>query len=154
MYIIVPLLVGGAGLIVVLALPKGRYPGALYAMLFFVAMGLYSIICGTVAWIANNLANSWKRSVGMALMIALGNLGGAAGTNIYLVREAPYYWTGYGVSLGAVAISLAATVFMRWKLQRINAQRDAMSLEEVHAHYSNQELQEMGDESPLFRYTI
>lgn len=50
MYIIVPLLVGGAGLIVVLALPKGHYAGALYAMLFFVAMGLYSIICGTVAW--------------------------------------------------------------------------------------------------------
>ena len=50
MYVIVPLLVGGAGLIVVLALPKGQYPGALYAMLFFVAMGLYSIICGTVAW--------------------------------------------------------------------------------------------------------
>lgn len=90
----------------------------------------------------------------MALMIAMGNLGGAAGTNIYLTREAPHYWTGYGVSLAAVAVSLAATMFMRWRLQRINAQRDAMSLEEIHSKYTSRELQEMGDESPLFRYTI
>lgn len=45
-----PLIVAGIGLIIVMAIPKGRYPGALYAMLFLVAMGLYSIICGSIAW--------------------------------------------------------------------------------------------------------
>lgn len=58
------------------------------------------------------------------------------------------------MSLGAVFVSLCATVFLRWKLQRINAERDAMPLDEIHAKYTDQELQEMGDESPLFRYTI
>ncbi len=88
----------------------------------------------------------------MALMIAIGNLGGAVGTNIYLAREEPYYWTGFGVSLGVVGLSLATSVFMRWKLKRINAARDAMTPEEISSRYTDQELLKMGDDSPLFRY--
>lgn len=108
LFVIGPLMVGGVGLISLLAIPKGGVaPGALFAMLFFVAMGLYSTVCGTVAWTANNLAGPWKRSVGMALMIAVDNLGGAAGTNIYLAKEAPHYWTGYGTSLGVITLSLS-----------------------------------------------
>lgn len=49
--VIGPLMVGGVGLIGLLAIPKGGVaPGALFAMFFLVAMGLYSIVCGTVAW--------------------------------------------------------------------------------------------------------
>lgn len=103
---------------------------------------------------ANNLAGPWKRSVGMALMIAVGNLGGAAGTNIYLAREAPHYWTGYGVSLGVVVLSLAAAVLLRFRLGSINARREAMDLDDVRARYTEQELLDMGDESPLYRYTL
>lgn len=174
LFVIVPLMIGGAGLIGLLAIPKkGVAPGALYAMLFLVAMGLYSIVCGTVAWTgmikhliqlpvtdivnkysANNLAGPWKRSVGMALMISVGNLGGAVGTNIYLTREAPYYWTGYGTSLGVIVLSLGATMFLRFKFKQINAKRDAMTVDEVHAKYTEDQLRDMGDESPFFRYTI
>ncbi|KAF5009273.1 hypothetical protein FDECE_4485 [Fusarium decemcellulare] len=155
MFVIVPLLVGGVGLIGLLAIPKGGVaPGALFAMLFLVAMGLYSIVCGTVAWTANNLAGPWKRSVGMALMIAVGNLGGAAGTNIYLARESPHYWTGYGTSLGVIILSLASSIFLRYKFKSINAKRDAMTLEEIREKYTEEELRDMGDDSPLFRYTV
>jgi hypothetical protein len=44
MFVIVPLFMGGAGLIALLAIPKGVVPVALFAM------GLYSIVFGTVAW--------------------------------------------------------------------------------------------------------
>lgn len=37
-------------------------------------------------------------------------------------------------------------------LKRINAKRAAIPAEEVHAKYTDQELSEMGDRSPLFRY--
>ncbi|KAH8892180.1 high-affinity nicotinic acid transporter [Thozetella sp. PMI_491] len=153
MFVIVPLIVGGVGLIGLLAIPKAKAPGALFAMLFLVAMGLYSIVCGTKFFIGNNLAGQWKRATGMALMISVGNLGGAVGTNIYLSREAPYYWTGYGVSLAVVVISTIAAVLLRWKLIAINRERDALSLDEVHELYTEQQLAEMGDNSPLFRYT-
>ena len=89
----------------------------------------------------------------MALMISVGNLGGAVGTNIYLTREAPHYWTGYGVSLGVVVMSLIAAIFLRWKLIAINKKREALSVDEIYAKYSEQELINMGDNSPLFKYT-
>jgi heme exporter protein D len=76
-------------------------------------------------------------------MVAMGNLGGARGTNIYLSREAPHYWTGYGVSLGVVVLSLVATVFTRWKLKKINAQRDEMSSEDIFEKHTEEELEEM-----------
>lgn len=51
LFVIGPLMVRGVGLIGLLAIPKGGIaPGALFAILFFVAMGLYSIVCGIVAW--------------------------------------------------------------------------------------------------------
>lgn len=90
----------------------------------------------------------------MALMISVGNLGGAVGTNIYLAREAPDYWTGYGVSLGVVVLSLIAAIFLRWKLTAINKDRDALNVDEIYARYSEQELVDMGDDSPLFKYTV
>ncbi|KAL4903571.1 hypothetical protein BDW74DRAFT_185971 [Aspergillus multicolor] len=157
MFVIWPLVVGGIGLIGLIAIPKDGYaPGALYFMLFPVAMGLYCIVCGTVAWTANNLAGPWKRSAGMALMISIGNLGGVAGTNIYLAKEAPYYWTGYGTSLGVIVLSLTAACFLRWKFRQLNTRKEALfpSLEDVYARYTQEELADLGDESPLFRYTI
>jgi hypothetical protein len=104
--------------------------------------------------LANNLAGSWKRSIGMALQISIGGMGGAIGSNIYLSKEAPHYWTGYGVSLSVIAMAFFAAIFLRWKLNRINKKRDAMSLEEIHSKYTEQELKEMGDGSPLFRYIL
>lgn len=102
----------------------------------------------------NNLAGPWKRSAGIALMIAVGNLGGAVGTNIYLAKEAPHYWTGYGTSLGVIVLSLTATLILRFQLKNINAARDAMSPEDIYSRYTDEELMDMGDDSPFFRYTI
>lgn len=90
----------------------------------------------------------------MALQISIGGLGGAIGSNIYLSKEAPHYWTGYGVSLAVIAMAFFAAIFLRWKLNKINKERDAMSLEEIHSKYTEQELKEMGDRSPLFRYIL
>ncbi|KAJ4302715.1 hypothetical protein N0V90_001605 [Kalmusia sp. IMI 367209] len=104
-------------------------------------------------FVGNNLSGQWKRASGTALMISVGNLGGVAGTNIYLAREAPYYWTGYGVSLGVIFCSTLAAVFLRWKLKAINRARDEMNLDDIYDKYTEEELWYMGDESPLFRYT-
>jgi hypothetical protein len=90
----------------------------------------------------------------MALLISMGNLGGIAGSNIYLAREAPHYWTGYGFTLAVLVSGIVATIALRITFKRINAQRSAMSEEEVRAKYTDVELLEMGDKSPFFRYTL
>ncbi|KAH7083510.1 retrograde regulation protein 2 [Paraphoma chrysanthemicola] len=153
-FIIGPFIVAAAGYIALIALPHPGLPGATYGMLFVVAGGLYPSICGVISWNANNLAGSWKRSVGMAIQISIGNLGGAIGSNIYLAKEAPHYWTGYGVSLTIITIGIVSTALLRFKLNRENMRREKMTTEEIKALYTEQELLELGDKSPLFRYTL
>ncbi|KAJ8116180.1 hypothetical protein OPT61_g2333 [Boeremia exigua] len=150
-FIMGPFVVAAAGYIALMALPHPGLPGATYGMLFVVAGGLYPSICGVISWNANNLAGSWKRSVGMALQISIGNLGGAIGSNIYLAKEAPHYWTGYGVSLTIIVISILATGLLRFVLDKENKRREKMTIEEINEKYTEQELLELGDKSPLFR---
>lgn len=90
----------------------------------------------------------------MALLISIGNLGGIIGSNIYLDREAPHYWTGYGFSLAILVAAIVSTFVLRAIYSRINKQRDQMPTEAIEAQYSMQELLDMGDKSPLFRYTL
>jgi hypothetical protein len=107
---------------------------------------------------ANNLAPSSKRAVGMALLISLGNLGGIAGSNIYLAREAPKYRTGFGVSFAICVAAIAMAFFLRHAFDKENKRRDALVAERgadaIRAEYSEQELHDLGDLSPLYRYTL
>ncbi|KAH6974573.1 putative MFS nicotinic acid transporter Tna1 [Ilyonectria sp. MPI-CAGE-AT-0026] len=153
-FIVGPYLVSCIGFIGLLAIPHPGYPGLTYAMLFFITAGLYPAIIGVISWTANNLAPSWKRAVGMAFLMTFGNLGGVVGSNIFLARQAPDYWLGYGFSLALVVVAIIATLTMRVLLLRINAKRDAMDESEVYATYTESQLLEMGDKSPLFRYVV
>ncbi|ETN38599.1 uncharacterized protein HMPREF1541_06636 [Cyphellophora europaea CBS 101466] len=153
-FICYPFILCAVCFIALIAVPKTHSPGIRYGLLFGVAAGFYAPLCGIVAWNANNLAGSWKRSVGMALQITIGNLGGLVGSNIYMKAEAPYYWTGYGVSLAVLTIAIICSVVMLFALKRINKKREAMSEEEVRAKYTDEQLTELGDKSPLFRYTL
>jgi hypothetical protein len=97
--------IAAAGFLAQLAIPQTRLPGLTYGFLFPVAAGLYCPFIQIVTWIgksvtcarnplltlrtANNLAPSSKRAVGMAWLIAIGNFGGIAGSNIYIASQAP-----------------------------------------------------------------
>jgi hypothetical protein len=61
---------------------------------------------------------------------------------------------GYGISLGIVIMGAASAQILRMYLQHENKKRDAIPLDEIHARYTEAELEEMGDKSPLFRYTL
>ncbi|KAK5940198.1 hypothetical protein PMZ80_007618 [Knufia obscura] len=105
-------------------------------------------------FIVANLAPSWKRAVGMALLISIGNLGGAIGSNIFLANQAPDYWLGYGMGCGMVSAAIVCTMILKTALEKINKQRDAMDENEIRAKYTEAQLIELGDKSPLFRYVV
>ena len=90
----------------------------------------------------------------MALQISFGNLVATVGTNIYLQKQAPHYQLGYDFSLAIILVGIAAAVVLRQLLSRVNTQRERMSRDEVNRKYTNEELQDMGDASPLFRYIL
>jgi sugar phosphate permease len=63
-------------LITIAASSHGGVPGVVYAGVLVSICGLYPAFPANVTWLANNLAGSSKRGVGMAIHIAFGNMGG------------------------------------------------------------------------------
>lgn len=158
-----PFIMGGftvaaAGFIGELACPHDRLPGVAYFFLFLIAIGLYCPFTSVVTLIANNLAPSSKRAVGMAVMISVGNMGGICGSNIYFAAEAPSYPTGFGVCLATSVLSVIAAYILRVAYRRDNKQRDALIAQEgeeaIRSRYTDQELLELGDKNPFFRYSL
>lgn len=157
-FIIGSFVFGAIGFIGELAVPHPGLPGVAYTFLFFVAIGLYGPFVCIVTLIANNVAPSSKRAVAMAVMISIGNLGGICGSNIYLAAQAPRYPAGFGVSLGMCIAGIVMTFVLRKAYQRENQKRDELLAREgedvVRARYSEQELVDLGDKSPFYRYTV
>ena len=77
------------------------------------------------------------------------------GSNIFLAREAPTYNLGFGLCLAMLVVfGVVWPAIYRVILKKINSQRDAMDKEEILRTKTEDELADMGDLSPLFRYAL
>ncbi|WPH04635.1 retrograde regulation protein 2 [Acrodontium crateriforme] len=153
-FIVGPFAMAAVGFIALLVIPHPRLPGLTYAFLFTVPAGVYPPLIGCLSWIGNNLAPSWKRAIGMALLISIGNLGGAIGSNIYIAKQEPRYWLGYGYSLGTLCAAILSTLILKTAYQKENKKRDAISEDESRNKFTEDEMLLMGDKSPLYRYVV
>jgi len=129
--------------------------GAKYFGTFFCVAGSYASFPGVVAWLGNNLSGQYKRGVGMALHIGIGNFAGAIASNIFRTQDAPRYILGHGLELMFVGIGFICTPIAMLLYTRINAKREA----ELQANggvskYSVEETHELGDRAPDFKYTL
>lgn len=125
-----------------------------YFCLFIVCAGTYPSLPGINSWSSDNLAGPAKRATGLGFMIMMGNLSGFGGSYIFINSEAPRYPTAYGLSLGLLSGAVVACFLLDYTYWTINKRRDRMSRDEVAAKYSDEELEKLGDRSPLFRYQL
>ncbi|OQE31551.1 hypothetical protein PENSTE_c001G00994 [Penicillium steckii] len=154
-FIVGPYCISAIGFLGLLSIPHPALPGLTYAFLFCIPVGVYPPLIGLVSWIGNNLAPSWKRAVGMAFLIMMGNLGGAIGSNIYLEKQRPNFWLGFGFGSGFSIAAILATIILKFEYERLNQTKGAIGTEdEIRGRYSYDELLQMGDKSPLFRYIV
>lgn len=130
--------------------------GVSYFAIFLAAAG-YSAQAPLVgAWTSVNVLNPSKRASAIGLMMLFGSVGGGSiGSNIYLDSEAPTYPLGFGFSVGATILGamIPATIHW-WLLRKENARRDQAGNDEAMSKYTPAELGEMGESSPLFRFTL
>ena len=125
-----------------------------YFCLFIVCGGTYPTLPGINSWSSDNIAGPAKRAMGLGFMIMMGNVSGFGGSYIFINSEAPKYPTAYGLSLGLLCTAIVACLALDYTYWTINKRRKAMSSEEISRKYTNEELDEMGDRSPLFRYQL
>lgn len=135
-FIPIPFSIAAAGFIALLSIPHPRYPSLTYAVLFLITSGLYPALIGCITWVGNNLAPTFQRAVGMALLMTIGNLGGAVGSNIFLAEQSPRYPFGYGYSLGVVVLAIMSIFVLRYSNRVLNRKRDLMNEEDVLSRYT------------------
>lgn len=86
-------------------------------------------------------------------LVCMGNAGGVIGS-FYQDDEKPRYPTGYGASFAFASAGIVACLALEvclWRLNKINA---GLVEEEVRERCTEEELREMGEKSPLFKYNL
>jgi hypothetical protein len=127
-----------------------------YAGTFFAAAGIYPNVPQGVAWNGNNIGGSVKRSVGIAMHVGFGNLGGAISGFIYQTKDSPNFYPGHGTLIATLSMSTILCIFMHIYLRRENARRDR-EYAKAPEDYTDEERRlerEKGDYASFFRYTI
>ncbi|KAL0257656.1 hypothetical protein SLS55_006819 [Diplodia seriata] len=125
-----------------------------YFAVCLACFGMYPILPGVNAWNVANIASAEKRSIGIGWLICAGNIGGVIGSYIYIEDEAPKYPTGYGTSFGFAAAGIVACFVLELALWKINKNNSRYTEQQIRAQYSHEELERMGEKSPLFRYNL
>lgn len=122
--------------------------------------GIYPISIGTAAfplvviWLSNNLAGSYKRAIGMAFQIGLGNFSGVFASNFYRTQDAPYYKLGHGLGIGFAGMGILVTGAVAASYVFINKKRLREIAEGKYDDVPPEELMAMGDKSPYFVYRL
>jgi sugar phosphate permease len=123
-----------------------------YLAVFFAASGAFPQGPAFLAWGLNNAAGPSVRAVTGAYIVALGNCGAILATWTYLPKDAPGYYRGHYISLGAEALgtltAIGAIIYTRWE----NRQREAGRRDDRLQGLSDEEQNQLGYRHPEFRY--
>lgn len=127
--------------------------GVAYFAVVLAVVGIYPIQAAAASWNANNIAPSSRRAIGIALMNCVGNVGGILGSFMYLEKESPKYQTGFGLSLALGGFGFFVALFLEWSYKVGNTKKDKLA-DEARVKYTEEELFDLGDRSPLFKYVL
>lgn len=68
--------------------------------------------------------------------------------------EGPRYIKGHAITLSLVGFAGIIYSFLWWYFRRLNEQRDVSEGDDEAQRMSTDEMMELGDESPRYRYTV
>ncbi|KAI5459562.1 major facilitator superfamily domain-containing protein [Mariannaea sp. PMI_226] len=142
----------GIGLILLMAVKTAavRYFGC-----FLLAAGLFPSVPQGVAWNSNNIGGAMKRGVGIAMQVGFGNFGGTIAAYLFLVKDSPRYFPGFGTLLGLQSMACILAIWMTIYLRRENVRRDR--IHKPPSEYTESEKiaeRDRGDDATFFRFTV
>lgn len=139
------------GLAIEIAQPK--HDGVKYTGMFFLAAGVYVIMPVTVVWLAINLEKGYKRTIGLGVLIAIGNCGAFISSNVFLPKQAPKFHTGFSVGMGMNILSGIGLTWMYVGLRFANHSKGRNQ-----AMYGDRtddaSIEDLGEKHPDFRYSL
>lgn len=145
--------------------------GVKYFGCFVISLGLYITLGIPLAWLPTNQPRYGKRTTATGMQLTIGNCAGimapfvglySDGINyvdshtiqLYPTDEGPRYIKGHSVTIAMVAYAACIFGGMSIYFSRINKRRREGKEDYKIAGKTEEEINEMGDESPRFMYTI
>lgn len=152
-FIMFGVFVASIGYVLLLCRPSSTVPvGVHYMAVFFVTTGTYIVQPVTLVWMANNLAGHYKRAVGLAVQVGVGNVGGIIASNVFNADLAPQYTAGYAVSLGMMLLCGVMSSVFAWGVATENRRREWGGRD--YRLRVESALRNMGDDDPRFRFAL
>ena len=124
-----------------------------YFALYLVECGIWIGAPVEVVWLTNNLGGHYKRAVGSAIQVGMGNLSGFVASNVFITKQAPRYPVGYGVALAMTALAGVAATVLYFGLKRENTRR-GRGERDHRLQMGKEELDNIGDDHPDFRFAL
>ncbi|KAL4888508.1 major facilitator superfamily domain-containing protein [Aspergillus ambiguus] len=154
-FVVIPMVIVVVAYAVIVSL-KGALEanrGVAYFAVVLAVIGIYPIQAAAASWNANNIAPASRRAIGIALMNCVGNTGGILGSFMYLEKESPKYYTGFGISLALGGSGIFMALALEWTYKMANAKKAELA-HDARNRYTEEELFDMGDRSPLFKHIL
>ncbi|KAK4516656.1 uncharacterized protein ATC70_011633 [Mucor velutinosus] len=147
LHVAIPAAIGVIGYALLYAL---RHKGAvaMYIAACITVTGVFSHIPAMLSWFGNNIGGHTKRGVASAIIISIGNVGGAIGGQIYRANDAPLYATGNLAAMGLMIGAVTFSLLFKFLLERENKRRDNLTPEQ----YAHEAATNICDRHPGFRY--
>lgn len=127
-------------------------PKVAYGAQFISAAGSYAAFPGVVASLTQTIGGKTKRSVCIAIIVGFGGLAGTISSNIFPKKQAPYYHRAHYINIGMNAVAFSSALAFAGLLHLANKRKQRMIDSGEAARLSKEEIADMGDESPYFKY--
>ncbi|KAI9171529.1 MFS-type transporter cnsO [Paramyrothecium foliicola] len=127
---------------------------AIIAGMCFITGGTFPINPTGGGWASNNIVSSSRRAMGLGFVLSIGSLGGLTGALTYMESQTPYFSLGFNLSCGLSCLGLTLALLLVASFWYENRKRAAVDAGEVQERYTEKELHELGEASPLFRFTL
>lgn len=137
----------------IMCISSGKF-GVTYSGVFIAACAIYPTHPTNLTWLSNNLAGSYKRAVGVAIQISMGNMAGAMASNFYRKEDSPRYILGHALEIGFICVGMVAATILIVSYDRINKKRARQVANGEHNGYTPEELSDLGDRAITFKYTL
>ncbi|PIL23217.1 MFS general substrate transporter [Ganoderma sinense ZZ0214-1] len=131
-----------------------KTPAIQYSGSVIVAAGLLPSVSTLIAWSGGNFAGEVKRAVVIAIVIGFGNLGGVVGSFIYRQQDSPRYLPGHSACIASLCLFIVLCALTMLRLHALNRSKTAQCEREGVTADKSDAFAELGDSSPLYRYTL
>ncbi|KAK4142433.1 putative transporter-like protein [Dichotomopilus funicola] len=126
--------------------------GVKYFACFLIATGLYVVVGIPLAWLPSNNPRYGKRATATGLQLTIGNTAGIPSPFLFRSVDAPRFVAGHAVSMSLMLMAALIYLFFWGYFRHLNKRRDEGKEDYRVVGMTDEEIDELGDESPRFRY--